>query len=110
MKLFLDDVREPFKYGCLGFEVARNAKQAIELLQTGKVTFASLDHDLAWEHYPWNDTGNPYKEETGYDVLCWIESNNIWPEDGIKVHSMNPVGKEKMLKVIEKHYGRNFQW
>jgi|SRR5579859_1576071 len=105
MKLWLDDVREPWKFGAVGFHWAKTADEAIELLKTGKVTFASLDHDLAWEHYSWNDTGEPYKEKTGYDVVCWMEENNVWPKDGVVVHSMNPVGRVKMEEVIRRCKG-----
>lgn len=54
MNLWLDDVREPHKFGCLGWEWAKTAAEAIELLKTGKVEKASLDHDLAPDHYPWS--------------------------------------------------------
>lgn len=104
MNLWLDDVREPWKHGALGWEWAKTADEAIALLATGKVVKASLDHDLAFEHYPWNDKGPPYKEKNGYDVVCWMEENNVWPPEGVTVHSMNPVGRDRMMKVIARHY------
>ena len=101
MKLWLDDVREPWKHGCIGWEWAKTAQEAISLLKTGTVTEASLDHDLS----ELATIGMaPKGEETGYTVVCWMEDNNVWPENGVKVHSMNPVGKERMLQVISKHY------
>lgn len=109
MRIWLDDYREPWKYGALGWEWAKTAAEAIELLKTGKVTFASLDHDLAWEHYPGSGVHEKdYKEETGYTVLCWMEENNVWPVDGVRCHSQNPVGRPRMELVVAKHYGRNF--
>jgi hypothetical protein len=104
MKLWLDDVRDPVMYGYAGWEWVRTAKEAIELLKTGRVTQASLDHDLEWEHYPWNDNGEPYKEMCGYDVVCWMEANDVWPINGTRVHSANPVGRLRMQQVIDKHY------
>lgn len=107
MKLWLDDIREPWKHGCLGWEWAKTADEAIALLKTGKVTEASLDHDLAPEHYcPVDKLEIPIirGEKTGYDVVCWMEANNVWPVDGVRVHSMNPVGRARMQAVINNHY------
>lgn len=43
MKPWLDDIREPWKHGCLGWTWAKTADQAIEYLKTGTVTEASLE-------------------------------------------------------------------
>lgn len=106
MKLWLDNVREPWRFGHLGWEWVKTAQEAIDLLKTGKVVEASLDHDLAPEHYPWANRGNeaPLGNGSGYDVVCWMEENNVWPPKGTKVHSMNPAGAFRMRQVIDKHY------
>lgn len=106
MKLWLDDVREPWKHGYVGVEWAKTADEAISILKTGRVTFASLDHDLS----EMATIGQPGpNEKTGYTVVCWLEEHpEFWPEDGVKVHSMNPVGAKRMRQVIEAHYGRRF--
>lgn len=106
MKLWLDDVREPWKHGCLGWEWVKTADDAIALLSTGKVTEASLDHDLAPEHYCPVDRLKepPSNQKTGYAVVCWMEENDVWPPDGVRVHSMNPAGRARMQSVIERHY------
>lgn len=103
MILWLDDIRHPWKHGYVGVEWARTADEAISLLSTGKVTFASLDHDLTVAA----TIGNPAPDEkTGYTVVCWLEQHpEFWPVDGVRVHSMNPAGKARMLQVIERHYG-----
>lgn len=105
-KLWLDDVREPWRHGAMGFEWAKTADEAIALLKKGNITFASLDHDLAAEHYcpPEKLHDDPTGALTGYDVVCWMEENNVWPEDGVEVHSMNPVGRARMQMVIDRHY------
>lgn len=105
MKLWLDDVRDPTKYGAIGFVWVKTAKEAIEKLATGKVTFASLDHDLN-EYLSFE---NRQIENTGYNVILWMEEHNVWPEEGVRVHSMNPVGKKRMEQVIRKQYGRLFK-
>lgn len=105
MKLWLDDVREPWKHGCLGWEWAKTAVEAIALLRTGVVTEASLDHDLSEAA----TMGQPAPDErTGYTVVCWMEENNVWPVDGVRVHSMNPAGKLRMQQAIFRHYGKMF--
>lgn len=102
MKLWLDDVREPWKHGCIGWEWAKTADEAIALLATGQVTEADLDHDLSDAA----TIGMPAPgEKTGYTVVCWMEENGVWPRDGVRVHSMNPVGAARMRQVIERHYG-----
>ena len=120
MMLWLDDVRTPPADGWIW---VKTADEAIEKLKTGNVTFASLDHDLADEQYPWNAILgiNPhewfyhmdkypisFKEKTGYDVILWMEENNVWPSHGVKCHSQNPVGRKRINTVIEKQYGRLF--
>lgn len=105
MKLWLDDIRNPADHGYIGFHWVKTAEEAIATLKSGDVTFASLDHDLSMEA----TLGNWRNEVTGYEVLCWCEENDCWPCDGVQVHSMNPVGRQRMLAVIERKYGRNWQ-
>jgi len=118
MNLWLDDVRNPSDFGAIGFEWAKTAAEAVALLKTGAVEFASLDHDLGacptclngrtetdWliEH---GGQSMPNCEHwgTGYDVVCWMEEHGIWPPRGVFVHSANPVGAAKMRQAIARHY------
>jgi hypothetical protein len=98
MNLWLDDIRPPL----IGYVWAKTAKEAIAYLSTGTVQRASLDHDLSIEA----TLGNWRNEITGYDVVLWMEKNNVWPKNGVAVHSLNPVGKERMMVVINNHYGK----
>ena len=111
--LWLDDdpQRRPPSFVECGFHWTwvKNYEEAIEALKTGTIEFVSLDHDLADEHYfayfafneaNGNDAKNytkNCKEKTGYDVLCWMEENNVWPKDGVRIHTMNHVRKPIML-------------
>lgn len=92
MNVFPDDVRNPVYciegYCYSDWVWVRTAEEAIELLRTGKVKVISLDHDLG-----------PF-QKTGYDVLLWMEENDVWPET-IHIHSMNPVGRQRMFAVLE---------
>jgi len=93
------------------------ADEAIDLMRTGRVVYASLDHDLADEHYfafhcaehGHSESYEKCKEKTGYDVLLWMEENNVWPVNGVRIHTMNPPRKRIMLDLVEKYYGRTFQ-
>ena len=118
MTLWLDDVREPWRHGFIGAEWAKTYDEAIAQLASGEVTFASLDHDIGacadctreMKHI--GDMKTPETtfynrcphEKTGYDVVCWMEQNNAWPRDGVRVHSANPVGRARMEAVIKRHY------
>lgn len=83
-------------------EWAKNYEEAIAALRTGQVTFASLDHDLSVDDM----MGQPKGEKTGYDVVCWMEENGVWPKEGVVVHSCNPSGRARMQMVIDRHYQR----
>ena len=105
MKLWLDDIRDPVLFGKTGWTWAKTADEAITLLKTGEVIKASLDHDLGVRStLGLNDYGVAPYEQTGYDVVCWMEENNVWPIEGVTVHSSNPVGRKRMEQVINKHY------
>ena len=106
MILWLDDIRQPWNHGYIGAQWAKTYEDAIRILETGKVTFASLDHDLS--EAATMGCASP-GEKTGYSVICWLEDHpQFWPVDGVKVHSMNPSGAMRMRQVIEAHYGRRF--
>src|SRR4029077_1280708 len=98
MKLWLDDIRPPWKYGCIGWHWAKTAAEAIEVLKTGKVQEASLDHDLTELRTLGQDDGS----ETGFDVVLWMEANDVWPPLGVRCHSLNPIGKQRMENVIRR--------
>lgn len=106
MNLWLDDIRKPWDHGCVGWRWAKTADEAISLLQAGKIERASLDHDLSEQA----TLGNPApNERTGYTVICWMEEHGVWPAKGVRIHSMNPSGRDKMLAAIRRYYGRDFQ-
>ena len=94
MNLWLDDNRTcPFEKG--QWITAKNYEEAIEILKNHKIEEAWLDHDLG---------DLDLEEKTGYDVVKWMEENDVWP-DWCMVHSMNPVGSKRMCGVLSKQYG-----
>lgn len=100
MKLWLDDLRPAPE----GWTWAKTADEAILILMGNQVRVASLDHDLADEHYRQEapltaaQIAAYNKEKTGYDVVLWMEQNNVWPERVI-IHSFNPNGARRMADV-----------
>lgn len=98
------------------------------------ITEMSLDHDLGADCTKcWGQVGEGYEgapsiqicggssayqsgaveectlacgcHKTGYDVVSWMEETGNWPPNPPTVHSMNPVGRQRMLQVIQRHYG-----
>jgi hypothetical protein len=111
MKMWLDDMRDPILYTLeMDWNWVKTAQEAIDLLRTGTITRASLDHDLTDEQmvkggFPGQVYENGHK--SGYDVVCWLEQHpEFWPINGVKVHSANPSGAARMRQVINRHYRR----
>jgi hypothetical protein len=85
IKLYLDDLR-PTPPGWLG---VKTVEEAIAVLQSGRVQEASLDHDLGLEH------------RSGYELTVWMKQHNVWPGNGVTVHSDNGPGIQNMCEEIE---------
>lgn len=136
MRLWLDDVRDPQMYvpSPWLWTWAKTVPEAQELLLTGEVEEASLDHDLGlcdacWDEarkaaddspdfklnldfqhkMAWNHGLASYAScvhnGTGYDLVCWMEETGNWPLLKPNVHSANPVGRKRMQLAIDRHYG-----
>jgi hypothetical protein len=122
--LFLDDVRRPSVVFPLTFDaqwkIARNYAQFVQIItENGLPEIVSFDHDLADEHYPFNEpkggTTNPrtipyesYKEKTGMDAAKWLvhycDDRQLALPD-FNVHSMNPIGRENIKMLLT-----NYKW
>lgn len=94
--LWLDDVRipEPPFEGALR---VRTADEAIEALKGYTFAWASLDHDLG------HRAKRGHNEETGYTVVLWMAEYDIWPVEGIVVHSWNIVGARLMCDTVDRY-------
>jgi len=88
MKLFVDDIREAPDSSWV---IVRTAKEAMDLLESGKIEVLSLDHDLG-------------EDLTGYDIINWLErkvyNNEVESPKEILVHSANPVGVDNIKRAI----------
>lgn len=88
MKVFLDDERATPD----GWTRAYWPDEVIALLQTGRVTELSLDHDLGDD-----------ARGTGYSVLLWLEEQvavHGMSAPAIHVHSANSSARGKMEAAI----------
>jgi hypothetical protein len=103
MRIYLDDARP-----CpVGWTLAKTADEAIALIskakEEGTLEAVSLDHDLAPEHYEpssgYSVAPAPPATKTGFDVALWIVENRAWPKL-VVLHSMNPVGRERMFRLL----------
>jgi hypothetical protein len=90
----MDDIREVPKYLVGLWVPIRKVADVIYLLEKGVVNDLSLDHDMGCDQFG--------ELPTGYDLVCWMEREDVWPDGKISVHSANPVGRQKMLAVLEK--------
>lgn len=129
--LFLDDERNPRDVTWVAiprvqYEVVRNFDQFVRIVTSfGLPEFVTFDHDLADEHYRHMLTDNSLNrhtafvddefgglnvtfdygaEKTGFDCAKWLVDFCI--DRGLKfpnyeVHSMNPVGAERIRQYIE---------
>ena len=95
MRVWLDDKRPmPADFD----KHVVDAIHAIRLLQTRKVTFISLDHDL----------GDRTIVGEGNDVAKFIEFaayQNMIPRLEWAIHSQNPVGEKNMLVALQRADG-----
>lgn len=86
--LWIDDIRTPPE----GYLWAKNSQEALELIGANEEAFnhISFDHDLGGE-------------DTSRRVVLWLcENEGFWPKYA-SVHSMNPIGKEWLTKMIQRY-------
>lgn len=97
MRLWHDDIRTPPDES---WTWARTNDAAKWLLQSGKVTEISMDHDLGLHDvdpaaYDQPDLLKGQAEETGYDLVKWMCESGHLPGT-ITIHSWNPPGAKRM--------------
>lgn len=101
MKIWVDDIR-PAPEGYVGFRTVNEAMQAIidyEIMYNAsggkfyyKIELIDLDHDAG----VYVTEGGDYIE-----ILNWLErTGRNYP---IRIHSMNPVGRGNMRRIIRKN-------
>lgn len=99
MKLWLDDIRPAPE----GWTWARSVDEAIYIMlyqgrsrdfpNISNFEACSLDHDLG--------EGD---ERDGIVFVDWMVKTKCWPNTKPVVHSMNPVGRQRMQQTIERYW------
>src|SRR4051812_47181157 len=95
VRVWLDDdvVDRRAPAGCVH---VLTASDAIRLLDGGRVVELSLDYDL----------GDYLACGRGIDVITFmieqymLHGRDLWPRDGITLHTANPVGRDAMARAI----------
>lgn len=114
VNLWLDDIRP----APTGWMHARNVDEAKLILQIHEVQDCSLDHDLGacfdclrgltpdqWlAEHEYQSMPNCTHFGTGYELVLWMAETGNWPRFRPMVHSMNPVGADRMRGVIERYF------
>ena len=91
MKIWLDDIR-PAPEGYIWCKGVNSAKKVIESAR-GVISLLDIDHDLGDYAYDGGD---------GIKLLDWlVETQRFYP---IHIHTMNPVGKENMIRLIRRYW------
>lgn len=98
MKLWLDDVR-PAPDGWVHVRSVNEAITEVQMVrQLGEGwEDASLDHDLGDYALDGGD---------GYKFVLWMAEYGVWPDNKPTVHSMNPVGRGRMLADIDRYWSQ----
>lgn len=110
LKLYLDDLRMPYSEE---WTLVRTAEEACDLLATGTVEFACLDHDLGEcdacdQSFPprgYKVVANTCRHRmNGFALVEWMVKTGHWPKNKPTVHSANEVGAAKMRALIEESF------
>lgn len=115
--LFLDDERFPkdvkwIELPLVHWIIARDFEMFCKIIiRDGLPSNISFDHDLgdlAYKQAAANsfDYSKQGREKTGYDCANWLINycmNNNIKFPSYTVHSLNPIGKENIIKLIENY-------
>ena len=97
--LWLDDERPAPE----GWYWAKNAREALSYLLTYQVNEISMDHDLGICADCLKDKTQSCNHD-GYWLLKEMADRDLGPKTKPEVHSMNPVGRERMVSFINRYF------
>jgi len=101
MKIFVleDDTIRIEKFELLfknqQLRIVQNVEDAITSCLSDEFQIMWLDHDLGGRI--WTDSN---EENTGYQFVKWLIENQKQKNALIYIHSMNPIGANKMLNLL----------
>jgi hypothetical protein len=100
LRVWLDDLLED-RAAPDGWIHVTTAGAAIALIETGRVVELSLDHDLGDDEV----AGKGLHVVDRIAERQMIDGRDLWPRDGITLHSANPAGVRQMAQAIERYAG-----
>lgn len=90
--------------GIAHLTIVETANEAIAALTDDSWDLLSLDHDLGGEEMVDSGPG------TGYEVACWLENNPHKQPAVIWIHSLNPVGRNRMSQALPDAQQKPLWW
>lgn len=98
IKIFLDDVRQPYEVYENGgsWMLCRDIESCQRFLAMGIVSHISLDGDMG----KIGDKDIP----GGIELIDWMRESGHWPTINCLVHSQNPVKATQMRMLISQHF------
>ena len=99
MKLWIDDVRPAPE----GYRWCKTVNSAIQFIETHEALYCNGDVKETIELIDLDHDAGDYVCNGGdyIRILDWLEfTNRNYP---IRIHSMNPVGRENMRRIIQKN-------
>lgn len=103
----LEDSQDRIEYFKKQFEMhnlvihTEITKDTYYTLEHNKFDILFLDHDL--------ESHIIRREKSGKDVAMFLSGNKLQTKSVIYIHSMNPIGANNMLKILDKA-GYEVQW
>lgn len=90
--IWVDDLR-PAPAGWEWVKTSQDAINHLAKLKASKNSYAviSLDHDLGGD-------------DTTRRVILWIIEQEFFPQEEIRIHTANPVGRDYLKGTAERHF------
>jgi hypothetical protein len=100
LRVWLDDLLDD-RAAPPGWIHVTTAPAAIALIDRGQVVELSLDHDLGDDEI----AGKGVYVVDHIAEQQVVAGRDLWPRDGITIHSANPAGRDQMGRTIERYAG-----
>ena len=98
LRVWLDDLLDD-RAAPPGWIHVTTAPAAIALIDSGHVVELSLDHD----HRDPEIAGKGVHVVDHLAEQQVVAGRDLWPRDGITIHSANPAGRDQMARTIERY-------
>ncbi len=101
LRVWLDDLLDD-RAAPRGWVQVTTAPAAIALLESRRVVELSLDHDLGEDEL----AGKGIHVVDHIAERQVVDGQDLWPRDGITLHTANAAGRDQMARAIERYAGQ----